>query len=189
MAMCSTRLIFMASSLLSPFVCCVPDGPGESVPSILGEPQSLMARIAPVTGKADVHAEYHAVGHPAERWSIDHRRRAGVDNDSLRLTRPARSDRIGARCSRSDYVQLALSVEPSSRQDGIFAAVPAEDRDGNPHDFSESATLKGADQLDLIGQGRNDPILGSSSRHSGLARHLGNHPRLSDESLAAPLAS
>ena len=30
-----------------------------------------------------------------------------------------------------------------SRQDGVFAAVPAEDRDGNPHDFSESATLKG----------------------------------------------
>jgi pimeloyl-ACP methyl ester carboxylesterase len=53
-----------------------------------------------------------------------------------------------------------------SRQDGIFAAVPAEDRDGNPHDFSESATLKGTDQLDLIGQGRNDPILGTA--HLGI---------------------
>jgi len=53
-----------------------------------------------------------------------------------------------------------------SRQDGVFAAVPAEDRDGNPHDFSESATLKGADQLDLIGQGKNDPILGTA--HLGI---------------------
>ena len=64
-----------------------------------------------------------------------------------------------------------------SRQDGGFPPVPAEDRDGNPHDFSESATLKWTDQLDLIGQGQYDAILGTA--------HLG----LSDESLAAPLVS
>lgn len=54
-----------------------------------------------------------------------------------------------------------------SRQDGIFfPPVPAEDREGNPHDFSESATLKGADQVDLIGQGQYDLILGTA--HLGI---------------------
>ncbi len=31
-----------------------------------------------------------------------------------------------------------------SAQDGYLPAVPAEDRDGNPHDFSDSAVLAGA---------------------------------------------
>jgi hypothetical protein len=53
-----------------------------------------------------------------------------------------------------------------SRQDGPFPPVPAEDRDGNPHDFSESATLKGADQVDLIGQGKYDLIAGTA--HLGI---------------------
>ena len=51
-------------------------------------------------------------------------------------------------------------------QDGLFAPVPAEDRNGNPHDFSESATLKGAQQIDLIGQGQYDKILGTA--HLGI---------------------
>src|SRR5262249_20761244 len=53
-----------------------------------------------------------------------------------------------------------------SPQDGSFFAVPAPGRGGKPHHLSESATLKGADQLDLIGQGRNDPILGTA--HLGI---------------------
>ncbi|HSW24277.1 MAG TPA: hypothetical protein VLJ62_16055, partial [Burkholderiaceae bacterium] len=51
-------------------------------------------------------------------------------------------------------------------QDGLIAPVPAEDSFGQPTDFSRSATLKGARQIDLIGQGAFDPILGTT--HLGI---------------------
>jgi hypothetical protein len=44
--------------------------------------------------------------------------------------------------------------------------VPAEDYSGDPHDFSQSATLQGAQQIDLTGQGLYDPILGTA--HLGI---------------------
>lgn len=46
-----------------------------------------------------------------------------------------------------------------SAQDGVFPPVPAIDRNGNPHDFSDSALLQGAASIDLIDQGQFDPIL------------------------------
>lgn len=51
-------------------------------------------------------------------------------------------------------------------QDGIIAPVPAEDSFGQPTDFSRSATLRGARQIDLVGQGAFDPILGTT--HLGI---------------------
>jgi hypothetical protein len=54
-----------------------------------------------------------------------------------------------------------------SAQDGFFAPLPAEDRDGLPHDFSGSARLQGAAELDLTGQGQYDPYLGTA--HLGIA--------------------
>jgi pimeloyl-ACP methyl ester carboxylesterase len=53
-----------------------------------------------------------------------------------------------------------------SVQDGAIAPVPAEDYSGDPHDFSQSATLQGAQQFDLTGQGLYDPILGTA--HLGI---------------------
>ncbi len=50
-------------------------------------------------------------------------------------------------------------------QDGNLAPVPAIDSYGVPTDFSKSAELKGARQIDLTGQGAYDPIL--------LSTHLG----------------
>jgi len=44
-------------------------------------------------------------------------------------------------------------------QDGFLAPVPAVDSFGQPFDFSRSAELRGARQLDLTGQGQYDPIL------------------------------
>jgi pimeloyl-ACP methyl ester carboxylesterase len=52
-------------------------------------------------------------------------------------------------------------------QDGFLAGVPAEDRTGAPHDFSQSATLTGARELDLTGQGVHDPFL--LTAHLGIA--------------------
>ena len=53
-----------------------------------------------------------------------------------------------------------------SLPDGVLSAVPAEDSFGQPNDFSRSAALKGARQIDLTGQGIHDPILGST--HLGI---------------------
>lgn len=53
-----------------------------------------------------------------------------------------------------------------STQDGVFPPVPAEDREGNPHDFSLSARISGAREIDLTGQGVFDKVLGVS--HLGI---------------------
>lgn len=54
----------------------------------------------------------------------------------------------------------------SPLQDGVLPGVPAEDRDGNAHDFSNSALLAGATTVDLTGQGQYDAILQTS--HLGI---------------------
>jgi pimeloyl-ACP methyl ester carboxylesterase len=53
-----------------------------------------------------------------------------------------------------------------SAQDGHLPAVPAEDRHGNAHDFSNSAVLAGAPSIDLVEQGQYDQVLGTS--HLGI---------------------
>ena len=54
-----------------------------------------------------------------------------------------------------------------SAQDGPYLpAVPAQDRDGNAHDFSNSALLAGAASIDLVGQGQFDPVLNAA--HLGI---------------------
>ena len=50
--------------------------------------------------------------------------------------------------------------------DGALPGVPAEDRDGNPHDFTASAGLAGAQTIDLVNQGQFDSVLGTS--HLGI---------------------
>jgi hypothetical protein len=55
-----------------------------------------------------------------------------------------------------------------SSQDGVLPPVPAEDRDGKPHDFSRSAWLAGADKTyELTDQGVYDNVLQAS--HTGIA--------------------
>ena len=51
-------------------------------------------------------------------------------------------------------------------QDGYIAPVPAEDSFGRPTDFSKSARLQGAEELNLSGQGAHDTVLGTS--HLGI---------------------
>jgi len=47
-----------------------------------------------------------------------------------------------------------------SKPDGPFLPVPAQDREGNAHDFSQSARIEGARQIDLTGQGAFDHVAG-----------------------------
>jgi pimeloyl-ACP methyl ester carboxylesterase len=51
-------------------------------------------------------------------------------------------------------------------QDGVFPPVPAIDSFGNSTDFSKSASLRGAREIALTGQGVYDPILGTA--HLGI---------------------
>ncbi len=51
-------------------------------------------------------------------------------------------------------------------QDGFFGPLPSEDRNGDAHDFSDSALLAGATSIDLTGQGQYDPLLGTA--HLGI---------------------
>jgi hypothetical protein len=50
-------------------------------------------------------------------------------------------------------------------QDGALPPVPAQDRDGKPHDFSKSARLEGAKIVEVTWQGEYDGAL--------LTSHLG----------------
>jgi pimeloyl-ACP methyl ester carboxylesterase len=52
-----------------------------------------------------------------------------------------------------------------SKQDGVFPAVPAIDSFGKPTDFSHSASLRGAREIDLTGQGIHDP---AGTAHLGI---------------------
>lgn len=54
----------------------------------------------------------------------------------------------------------------NSLPDGALLGVPAEDRDGNAHDFTQSTGLAGAKTIDLVAQGQYDPVLGSA--HLGI---------------------
>ena len=53
-----------------------------------------------------------------------------------------------------------------AEQDGVMAPVPAEDRHGNPHDFSQSARLAGAKVIEFTEQGQYDQALLAS--HTGI---------------------
>ncbi len=53
-----------------------------------------------------------------------------------------------------------------AQQDGLFPPVPSIDIYGKTVDFSKSADLKGAKQVDLTGQGAYDPVLGTA--HLGI---------------------
>src|SRR4029077_15354813 len=54
----------------------------------------------------------------------------------------------------------------NSLPDGVFAGLPAEDRDGKPHDFTASAGLAGAKTIYLVGQAQCDMIVSPS--HLGI---------------------
>jgi len=73
---------------------------------------------------------------------------------------PGRTRYLMVRNADSDFVYI-------SAPDGLIPAVPAEDAEGNAHDFSHSPFLDGACNVSLTGQGIYDPILGTG--HLGLA--------------------
>jgi pimeloyl-ACP methyl ester carboxylesterase len=63
-------------------------------------------------------------------------------------------------------VNVDASFVYISTQDGVLPAVPAQDRQGRPHDFSRSAVLDGARLLEVRGQGVHDSALRAA--HTGV---------------------
>jgi pimeloyl-ACP methyl ester carboxylesterase len=126
------------------------DGPNHGI--INCSPSPLNYWQAPPNGgftpDSPVCLEYGAADTPFLRWL----------NEPNETPGPTRY--LVIRNADTDFVYMPT-------QDGFLPGVPAQDRTGAPHDFSQSATLTGAEQVDLIGQGVHDPIL--LTAHLGIA--------------------
>ncbi|MGH2759426.1 MAG: alpha/beta fold hydrolase [Actinomycetota bacterium] len=88
----------------------------------------------------------------------------GSDGTSFLRRLNRRDETVGP----TRYMTIAngdVSFVYIDKQDGVFAPVPAEDREGRPHDFSRSARLRGAHNVVVTGQGVYDDTL--------LTAHLG----------------
>ena len=124
------------------------DGPNHGI--INCSPSSLNYWQAPALGgftpDSPVCQEYGAADTPFLTW-------LNQPNET-----PGPTRYLVIRNVDTDFVYMPT-------RDGVLAGVPAEDRTGAPHDFSHSATLAGAQELDLAGQGVHDPFL--------LTAHLG----------------
>jgi pimeloyl-ACP methyl ester carboxylesterase len=94
-----------------------------------------------------------------DEYGSDHTQLLTVLNAAGETLGPTRYLVIRNKPGTPDFVYNSLP-------DGVFPGVPAEDRNGNPHDFTESAGLSGAQTIDLVGQGQFDTIL--STAHLGI---------------------
>lgn len=105
-----------------------------------------------------------------DEYGSDHTQLLSVLNGAGETRGPTRYLVIRNKPGTPDFVYNSLP-------DGSLPGVPAEDRDGKPHDFTASAGLAGAETIDLVGQGQFDPVLGTS--------HLGilNSPQTRDAAL------
>jgi pimeloyl-ACP methyl ester carboxylesterase len=94
-----------------------------------------------------------------DEYGSDHTQLLTVLNAASETTGPTRYLVIRNKPGTPDFVYNSLA-------DGVLPGVPAEDRDGNPHDFTASAGLAGAETIDLVAQGQYDSIL--STAHLGI---------------------
>jgi len=105
-----------------------------------------------------------------DEYGSDHTQLLTVLNAAGETPGPTRYLVIRNKPGSPDFVYNSLP-------DGVFPGVPAEDRDGKPHDFTASASLAGAETIDLVGQAQFDPIL--STTHLGIL----NSPETRDAAL------
>jgi pimeloyl-ACP methyl ester carboxylesterase len=94
-----------------------------------------------------------------DEYGSDHTQLLNVLNAAGETPGPTRYLVIRNKPGTPDFVYNSLP-------DGVLPGVPAEDRDGNPHDFTASAGLAGAETIDLVGQGQYDTVL--STAHLGI---------------------
>jgi pimeloyl-ACP methyl ester carboxylesterase len=94
-----------------------------------------------------------------DEYGSDHTQLLTVLNAAGETKGPTRYLVIRNKPGTPDFVYNSLT-------DGALPGVPAEDRDGKAHDFTESAGLSGAQTIDLTNQGQFDSVLGTS--HLGI---------------------
>ena len=130
------------------------DGPNGGI--INCSPNAANYWQAPAAGGFTPHSEVCVeLGSPNTRFLKLLNGGRGADNDG---------DRNGPRTLVIRNADKSFVFFPV--QDGYIAPVPAEDSFGKPTDFSNSAVIRGARQLDLVGQGAYDPFLGTG--HLGI---------------------
>jgi pimeloyl-ACP methyl ester carboxylesterase len=125
------------------------DGPNHGIIDCSPDPANYwqLPALGGFTPWSPVCLEYGAADTPFLRW-LNH----GQET-------PGPTRYLVLRNDDTDFVYMPT-------QDGFLVGVPAEDRTGAPHDFSQSARLDGAETVDLTGQGVYDPFLGTS--HLGI---------------------
>jgi pimeloyl-ACP methyl ester carboxylesterase len=125
------------------------DGPNHGIVNCSPSPANYwqLAPLGGFTPDSAVCQEYGSATSPFLTWL----------NRGSELQGPTRT--LVIRNADTSFVYF-------SAQDGLIAPVPAEDSNGNPHDFSQSATLEHAQEVDLTGQGVHDPVLGTA--HLGI---------------------
>jgi pimeloyl-ACP methyl ester carboxylesterase len=94
-----------------------------------------------------------------DEYGSDHTQLLTVLNAAGETPGPTRYLVIRNKPGTPDFVYNSLP-------DGFLPGVPAKDRDGNPHDFTDSTGLAGAETIDLVGQGQFDAVLATS--HLGI---------------------
>jgi pimeloyl-ACP methyl ester carboxylesterase len=127
------------------------DGPNHGIVDCSPDPANYwqLAALGGFTPDSAICREYGAAETPFLSW-LNH----GTET-------PGPTRYLAIRNADTSFVYF-------SRQDGLIAPVPAEDRTGAPHDFSQSARLNGplARNVDVVGQGAFDPFLGTA--HLGI---------------------
>ena len=127
------------------------DGPNHGIVDCSPDPANYwqLAALGGFTPDSAICREYGAADTPFLSW-LNH----GTET-------PGATRYLAIRNADTSFVYF-------SKQDGLIAPVPAEDRTGAPHDFSQSARLDGplARNVDVTGQGAFDPFLGTA--HLGI---------------------
>ncbi len=127
------------------------DGPNHGIVDCSPNPGNYwqLPALGGFTPESAICREYGAADTPFLSW-LNH------GNET-----PGPTEYLAIRNADTSFVYF-------SKQDGLIAPVPAEDRTGAPHDFSQSARLDGprARNVDVVGQGVYDPFLGTA--HLGI---------------------
>ncbi len=109
----------------------------------------------------------------------------GTDHTEF-LTRLNAGDETPGPTEYLAFVNVDASFVYISARDGVLPAVPAQDAEGNPHEFDDSARLAGAETVEMTGQGAHDMAL--QAAHTGIV----NSPNVwarTLEFLSAPYAA
>jgi hypothetical protein len=90
----------------------------------------------------------------------------GVRREDTPFLTALNADETPAPTEYLTIVNTDVSFVYIAERDGTLPPVPAEDREGRPHDFSKSARLDGAELVELTGQGQYDQAL--LAAHTGI---------------------